>query len=87
MRPLPGIPGGGPCGWSADGNHVYVVAMEHTKPQRVDLLDVRTGERRLWKELGPRTGAGSIHVASDGKSYVYSYTLKRHALYLVEGLK
>ena len=37
--------------------------------------------------LRPRTGAGNTHVTPDGKSYVYSYALKRHALYLVGGLK
>jgi Tol biopolymer transport system component len=86
-RPLPGIEGGDPCGWTADGTHVYVTGMKSGVPSRVDLLDVRTGERRLWKELGPVAGANRVHVTPDGKSYAYGYVLKRHALYLVEGLK
>jgi len=86
-RPLPGIEGGDPCGWSSDGGHLYVTGMKPTTPLRVDLLDVQTGERRLWKELGSLAGANSVHVTPDGKSYVYGYALKRHALYLVEGLR
>jgi hypothetical protein len=77
-------------GWTPDGRSLYVgpVAM----PARVDLCDVATGTRRLWKEIIPPDPAGvlaigPIHISQDGKSYVYSYRRALDELFLVTGLK
>ena len=76
-----------PRGWNQDGRHIYVTGTHYTVPRRVDLLDVISGERILWKEIGLETGAVGIHVTPDGRSYVYSYVHKQADLYLVEGLR
>jgi predicted Ser/Thr protein kinase len=92
-RPKP-LPGAGPdevtWGWTSDGKSVYIgrIAM----PARVDICDVATGERRLWKEIVPPDPAGvltigPIYVAPDGKSYVYSYRRQLDELFLVTGLE
>jgi len=87
-RVLPGSEeGDNPCGWSADGTHVYVTGGEDTIPRRVDRVDVRTGQREPWKELGPRTGASRIMVTPDGRAYVYTYVRQQVDLYLAKGLK
>jgi Tol biopolymer transport system component len=77
--------------WSSDGHSVYV-RRAIDMGARVFLLDLATGQRRLWKELtlaepaGTR-GMGGIQLTPDGKSYVYSYARDLTELYLVEGLK
>ena len=77
-------------GWTADGGSVYVgrIAM----PARIEICDVSTGARRLWKEIVPPDPAGvftigPIYVAPDGKSYVYSYRRQLDDLFLVTGMK
>ena len=85
-----------PCGWSQDGR-LYVASSSRTDvaeasssapaSKRVDLLDVATGARRPWRELGTIDGAGAIHVTPDGRSYTYSYVHTQADLYLVEGLR
>ena len=56
------------------------------------LLDLRTGEKKLWKELIPPDPAGvtsvsPVVVTLDRKFYVYSYVRSLADLYVVEGLK
>ena len=80
-----------PCGWSADGRSIYVYRRADL-PAKVYLLDVTTGQRRLWKELMPADSAGVSGIAppvmtADGTYYVYSYLRTLSDLYLVEGLK
>ena len=77
-------------GWTADGKSVYIgrIAM----PARVEICDVATGERHLWKEIVPPDPAGvlavgPIYIAPDGKSYVYSYRRQLDDLFLVSGLE
>ena len=76
--------------WTTDGRGLYVRTL--TVPTRVDIVDIATGRRTFWKELGPadRTGVAGIaplHVTGDGRYYVYSYNRYTDDLYLVEGLK
>jgi Tol biopolymer transport system component len=90
------LPDDVPCGWSQDGR-LYVASSSPTglaegassapASKRVDLLDVATGVRRPWKELGTNDGASAIHVTPDGRSYTYSYVHTQADLYLVEGLR
>ena len=61
-------------------------------PAKVYRVDISTGRRELWKELGPADLAGvtsitSIVIAPDGRSYAYTYSSRLANLYLVEGLK
>ncbi len=90
-RPLPGAREDElPFGWTADGRSIYLGRI--TNPARVDVCDVSTGERRLWKEIVPPDPAGvlaigPILITPDGKSYVYSYRRLLDDLFLVTGLK
>jgi hypothetical protein len=59
---------------------------------RVDLVDVKTGQRTLWREFRPPDPAGVLQVgpvvvAPDGVTYVYSYRRSLGELYLVTGLR
>jgi hypothetical protein len=47
-------------GWTADGGSVYVgkIAM----PARIEICDVATGQRRLWKEIVPPDPAGVLTI-------------------------
>jgi hypothetical protein len=56
-------------------------------PARVEIFDIATGKRTLWKELVPPDPAGilaigPILITPDGKSYVYSYRRTLEDLYL-----
>jgi Tol biopolymer transport system component/predicted Ser/Thr protein kinase len=90
-RPLPGaLEGYNPVGWTADGRALYV--LRAGMPARVDVFEVATGARRLWKEITPPDPAGVLAVepvliTPDGKSYVYSYRRILDDLFLVTGLK
>jgi WD40 repeat protein len=80
-----------PLAWSSDGRSIYVFNRV-SNPCRVYLLDLETGERRLWKELSPPQAAGLVLVSyvipsRDGKSYVYSFTKILSTLELIHGLQ
>ena len=81
-----------PVGWSSDGKSVFAVETGSI-PARVVRVDVASGRRALWRELGPpdRSGLVSINYVSmtpDEKSYVYGYSRAVTSdLYLVDGLK
>jgi len=88
------VPGAAPdeqaCGWTADGRSIYIA--RPNMPMRIDVCDVSTGARRLWKEIVPPDPAGvlavwPILIAPDGESYVYSYRRVLDELFLVTGLR
>jgi hypothetical protein len=59
---------------------------------RVDRVDLLTGSRAAWRELGPLDPAGVGHIgdvviARDGESYVYNCQRTLSELYLAEGLR
>jgi predicted Ser/Thr protein kinase len=89
--PIPGTkPEEVAWGWTADGRGIYVGRI--SMPARIEICDVATGTRRLWKELIPPDPAGvlaigPIYIAPDGKSYVYSYRRLLDELFLVTGLR
>jgi len=91
LTPLPGAPPGEAVwGWTADGRSLYVG--RPSMPVRIELCDVATGARRLWKEIVPPDPAGvltigPIYIAADGKSYIYSYRRQLDELFLVRGLE
>jgi len=91
-RPIPGLTSAyAPIAWSADGRSLYISGGGE-RPAKVYLLDIATGQRRLWKQLMPSDTAGvdlifPMWVTPDGRGYVYGYRRILSDLYLVEGLK
>ena len=91
-RVIPGLnPGEQPITFSADGSSLYIYQPGEL-PARVDRLDVRTGQRTLWKQLIPSDPAGvetigPILMTPDAKTCVFGYHRMLADLYLVEGLK
>jgi Tol biopolymer transport system component len=76
--------------WTHDGNSIFVYRPS-APPLRVERVDVRTGQRTLWKEIRPPDPSGveqvgPIMIAPDEKSYVYSYRRSLDELYLATGL-
>lgn len=91
-RPVPGLlPEDNPIRWSADGRSLYVYNVL-ARPGAVDLVDIQTGKRTLWREFRAPDPAGVVGVAPflitpDGSSYIYSYRRLLDDLYVVTGLK
>jgi len=92
-RPAPSTePDELPAGWTADGRSLYIYRRDSRAPTKVYLVDVASGQRKLWKEIMPSDPAGTYGIAGlavnpDGKSYVYNLGRQLSDLYLVEGLK
>ena len=78
--------------WSRDGRFLIVQNLCEV-PSRVDRIDVRTGERTLWKDLAPTDRAGVVQIGSmrftaDESGYAFGYSrVIASDLYVVEGLK
>jgi hypothetical protein len=91
-RSIPGLaPGDLSAGWSADGGSLYIYRPDEPTPVKVYLVNVATGQKKLWKEIVPDDPAGTsgirLQVTPDGKSYMYAMWREVSDLYLVEGLK
>jgi eukaryotic-like serine/threonine-protein kinase len=86
-REIPGWSGGSPVQWSVDGRSLYV----STFSGEAWLVDIESGQKRLWKTFAPGFGPGAgqnrLRVTPDGKAYVYSMPRAFSELYLVEGLR
>jgi hypothetical protein len=81
----------GPCVWSPDGREL-LVRRRGEVPARIMQLDLRSGVKKLWKELIPPDPAGvtsvsPVTVTPDRSFYAYSYIRSLADLYVVEGLK
>ncbi len=91
-RPIAGMAEGEvPIVWGSDDNTLFVYRPGEL-PAKVYLLNLTTGQRKLWHELMPPDPAGVEYVGPilptpDGKAYVYGYRRLLSDLYLVEGLK
>jgi eukaryotic-like serine/threonine-protein kinase len=91
-RVIPGLnPGEQPITFGADGGSLYIYQPGEL-PAKVDRLDLRTGQRTLWKQLMPSDPAGvetigPILMTPDAKTCVFGYHRMLADLYLVEGLK
>jgi serine/threonine protein kinase len=91
-RVIPGLnPGEQPITFSTDGGSLYIYQPGEL-PAKVDRLDLRTGQRKLWKELMPTDPAGvetigPILITPDARTCVFGYHRMLADLYLVEGLK
>jgi eukaryotic-like serine/threonine-protein kinase len=77
--------------FSSDGSSLYLYHPGDL-PAHVFRLDLKTGQRSLWKDLMPSDPAGvetigPILMTPDAKTCVYGYQRTLSDLYLVEGLK
>ncbi len=74
--------------WSADSRSVYTFS-PRARPLKVFLLDLETGQKRLWKEfpLDESDGSIRVRVTPDGRFYAYGTTATRSELYLVDALR
>jgi Tol biopolymer transport system component len=93
-RPIPGLDKGDEVmRFHADGRRLFVrLAIEDVAKAKLVLLDLETGRKQPWREVGPAdpTGVTVInHVlpTPDGRGYVYEYERTSSQLYLVEGLR
>jgi Tol biopolymer transport system component/predicted Ser/Thr protein kinase len=88
---VPGTqPGEVATGWSADGSSLYVYRFGEI-PAQVFAVNIKTGERKPWKQLVPSDAAGidtirGVEIAPDASAYVYGYIRTLSDLYMVEGL-
>jgi hypothetical protein len=91
-RAVPGLePEDIPLQWTADGASIFVYRPS-APPLRVEKVDVKTGQRTLWKEIRPPDPSGveqvgPIQITPDETSYVYSYRRALDELYLATGLR
>jgi Tol biopolymer transport system component len=89
--PVPGVQAGDlPLQWTPDGKGLLVGDSEIPAP--VYIIDLATGQRKLFKTVTPADPTGLFdgappNFSRDLKSYVYSYTRITSDLYIVEGLK
>ena len=74
---------------SGDGRSLFV--RRGSVPARIDRVELRTGRREPWLELGPKNATGVGHVWSvqltpDGRGYAYTHGLFLQDLFVVDGL-
>ena len=75
--------------WSKDGRSVLVMRVGEV-PCRVERVDLETGQRELFRELGPKNLAGvqgisALFFTEDEQSYAYSMAETNSALFASEG--
>ncbi len=91
-RSIPGLnPGEQPITFNTDSTALYIYQPGEL-PAQVYHLDIKTGQRTLWKQLMPSDPAGvetigPIIMTPDAKTCVFGYHRMLADLYLVEGLK
>ena len=78
---------------AADGAFAFVYFREEV-PTKVYKVDLRTGDRVLFREISLSDRAGAslqtpplLNMTSDGRSYNYSFDQTLGELYLIEGLR
>jgi serine/threonine protein kinase len=95
-RVVPGLlPGEVPAGWGRSSDSLYVyysVNGQAVVPMKIHELDLRSGRRRLFKEITPPDlqafgGINRVVVAPGGTAYAYQYGQYLCILYVVEGLR
>jgi hypothetical protein len=79
------------AGWAADSQSVYVFRPE-LYPVKIYRLNLKTGERKMIREIMPEDAVGldsifSVRVSRDERTIVYAYQRSFSELYLVTGLK
>jgi Tol biopolymer transport system component len=90
-RPVAGLEGNDQIvQWSADGRSLYVFQAGDL-PNKVWLLDIVSGRKKVWREIESTDPALSsldlFLVTPDGRSYVHAYENWLADLYLAEGVR
>jgi hypothetical protein len=91
-RPIPGIePGLRPLGWTDRPGVLFVSPEALARRVPISRLDVATGRREAWKDLGPTDPVGSpmtmrTQVTPDGSRYAYLYFVTASELFLIDGV-
>jgi eukaryotic-like serine/threonine-protein kinase len=91
-QPLPSVgPNERVTGWTADSQSIYVMDFSIV-PVKAYLMDIKTGQRKLFREFAPADPSGVPNIGGgvftqDGKFYIYSVPRTLSYLYVVEGLK
>jgi eukaryotic-like serine/threonine-protein kinase len=88
------IPGLGddefPLLFAADGRSVYVTS-GYVAPWQITRLDLQTGQRTPWRQIGALQPAGvrlsAVGMSPDAQAVVHSYSQLLSDLYLVDGVK
>jgi hypothetical protein len=94
-RPVAGLKRGDqPVQWSGDGRFLYAANRFGARPAALDVfrVDIATGDRVLWKTLGPADPIGVDNVSNavltpDASAYCYSHLRRLGDLFVVSGLK
>jgi hypothetical protein len=84
------LPGSGVAGLSGDGRFLF--EGESGVPGRIHRLDLQTGRRTLWKEVGPEDPTGFVlaldfSVSRSGGAYAYAYLHALQDLYLIDNVR
>ena len=77
--------------WTSDARSVFV-GHGQKLPAIIEKVDLATGQRTPWKEITPPdpsgiTGAVSMLITPDGKTYAYTYRRVLSDLYRVSHLQ
>ena len=84
-------PGESVIQWSADSRYLFLRNLEGPASLKINRLDVATGRRQFWKELGAPDSVGvqmgPVAMTPDGNAYAYSFQRDISTLYLARGLK
>jgi eukaryotic-like serine/threonine-protein kinase len=79
------------AGWGADGLS-YFATNTNTIPLTFYRVDLKTGERRVVREITPTDKAGRLlglygYTTPDGKNYAYTMVAQLSELHLITGLR
>ncbi len=90
-RPITGVgPTEGLMRFTADGRFL-IVRGPSRQPARLFKVDLKTGQRQPFKEIGPSeamTGwVGNLDITDDGSAYVYTHVDSLQTLYVATGVK
>ena len=80
-----------PAGWTESPRALFARPRDNRRICPVYRVDLTSGARTLWKELGPQDPTGTptvtaLTVAADGRSYAYTYARVDSDLFLVSGV-
>jgi hypothetical protein len=81
-----------PVGWTDHPQVIFARPRTRERLSPVFTVDLSTGRRTLWKEMGPRDPSGApivtmIQISRDGRRYAYAVFQTMHDLFLIEGLE
>ena len=89
---MPGLGEGDvPIQISKDQKHLFVF-QQGEGPGRISRIELATGRRELWRQIGFHDAAGvsgisRAAITPDGRSYLYDYDQVLSELYVVAGLR